>query len=288
MTQDCWAEWLLRTRFGGAAPPRGIEPLTPVRERVLAGAAVGPGDTVLDVGCGDGLIAFGALELGAAEVIFSDISRDLLEHAQRLAEEAGVAARCRFLEASADDLDALTDGSVDVVTTRSVLIYVEDKQAAFAEFHRVLRPGGRMSLFEPINRFAARFRVEETFWGYALDDLPELTGKVQAVFAALQPDTDPMLDFDERDLLELAAGAGFRPVELTLEAEVAQAEAVPWEQFASAPGNPRIPSLIGAIEQALTPHEAKRFVAHLAPLVEAGHGTRRSAKAYLRGTKLAG
>jgi arsenite methyltransferase len=39
------------------------------------------------------------------------------------------------------------------LTTRSVLIYVADKAGAFREFHRVLRPGGRISLFEPINRY---------------------------------------------------------------------------------------------------------------------------------------
>ena len=37
--------------------------------------------------------------------------------------------------------------------TRSVLIYVDDKRASFAALHRVLRPGGRVSMFEPINRF---------------------------------------------------------------------------------------------------------------------------------------
>ena len=45
----------------------------------------------------------------------------------------------------------MADGSVDVVTTRSVLIYVKDKAAALREFYRVLKPGGRVSLFEPIN-----------------------------------------------------------------------------------------------------------------------------------------
>jgi SAM-dependent methyltransferase len=39
------------------------------------------------------------------------------------------------------------------VTTRSVLIYVQHKDAAFREFHRVLRPGGRVSIFEPINNY---------------------------------------------------------------------------------------------------------------------------------------
>lgn len=61
--------------------------------------------------------------------------------------------RCRFVRAPADDLAALAPGSVDVVTTSSVLIYVQAKQQALHEFFRVLRPGGWLSLFEPINRF---------------------------------------------------------------------------------------------------------------------------------------
>jgi arsenite methyltransferase len=169
-----------------------------------------------------------------------------------------------------------------------VLIYVKAKRAAFAEFHRVLRAGGRLSLFEPINRFSDVDR-EQVFCGYDVARVADLAAKLHEVFDAIQPrDSDPMLDFDERDLLELAADAGFLPVELTLEAEVAPAEPTPWEQFASAPGNPRIPSLAGAIAEALTNEEAERFVAHLAPLVEAGIGERRIAKAFLRGTKPGG
>jgi len=57
--------------------------------------------------------------------------------------------------ASADQLDAIEDASVDVVTARSVLIYLDDKQPAFTEMFRVLKPGGRISLFEPINRFGS-------------------------------------------------------------------------------------------------------------------------------------
>jgi len=53
-------------------------------------------------------------------------------------------------------LDPIQSESVDVATTRSVLIYVPDKRAAFAALHRVLRLGGRISLFEPINRPRSR------------------------------------------------------------------------------------------------------------------------------------
>ncbi|MBA2642461.1 MAG: methyltransferase domain-containing protein [Actinobacteria bacterium] len=153
--KDCWAEWLAEKRPGGAPDERrgGLERLTRWRDSVLENAGLSEGETLLDVGCGEGLIGLGALERGAGTVLFADISHDLLDVCREVATELNVLERCRFVHAAADDLSALQDGSVDVVTTRSVLIYVADKESALHEFARVLRPGGRISLFEPINRF---------------------------------------------------------------------------------------------------------------------------------------
>jgi ubiquinone/menaquinone biosynthesis C-methylase UbiE len=115
---------LLNRRFGGSVERREkfIEGLMPWRDRVLGNAGVGEGDVLLDVGAGDGLIAFGALDLVGEDgrVVFSDVSQDLLDHSRTLAEEMGVLDRCEFVLASADDLSAIKDDSVDVVTTRSV------------------------------------------------------------------------------------------------------------------------------------------------------------------------
>src|SRR5438094_10323393 len=134
------------------------EDLVPVREKVLDRAGLAEGETLLDVGCGEGLIGFGALERGAAHVVFSDISDDLLGFCREIADALGVSDRCSFVKASADGLAGISDASVDVVSTGSVLIYVADKERAFAEFFRVLPPGGRVSLFEPINSFGMHER----------------------------------------------------------------------------------------------------------------------------------
>ena len=64
LQQDIWSRWLLNRRFGGD-PERlthVLDYLYPVRDKVLSHINLDGGRTLLDVGCGDGLIAFGALE----------------------------------------------------------------------------------------------------------------------------------------------------------------------------------------------------------------------------------
>lgn len=293
MTQDRdrWHRWLLDVRFGGDAAFRErqlAEWFYPWRDTILDKAKLQPGETLLDVGAGDGLIAFGALDrLGpGGRVIFSDISQDLLDHCRAVATAEGVADRCDFVQASADALTEIADGSVDVVTTRSVLIYVKDKATALREFHRVLRPAGRVSVFEPINRLM-NVPDPDRFFGYDVRPVAAAAAKVQALYESLQPTgTDPMLDFDDRDLVRLAEEAGFAEVGLELRVSVKAArQPCPWERFVRMSGNPLIPTLGEAVDRVLTAEETAEFSGHLAPLVEAGAGQERMALAFLTATK---
>jgi arsenite methyltransferase len=287
VTEDRWAAWLRRRRSGGDAEveARTIEQVTQARDRILDNAGFEAGETLIDIGCGNGLVAFGALERGAALVTFSDISDPLLDECRSLAADLGVLDRCEFVLAAADDLRGVGDDSVDVVTTRSVLIYVANKERAFAEFFRVLRPGGRLSLFEPINTFGMAKRRRE-FFGLDDPEVAALARKVEAVYGDAQPEDDPMLDFDERDLVDLAEAAGFFPLHLSLEAEITPLEPRSWSGFLEQAANPRIPTLAEAMERAMTLDEQERLAAHLRPLVEEGRGIWRMASAYLYATKL--
>lgn len=285
--EDRWASWLATRRHGGDPDllRRTLEYLTPIRDQVIAGAHLAKGATVLDVGCGEGLIAFAACdEVGSSgSVIFSDVSEPLLQKCRELASETGMTDRCRFVLGPANDLTSIDDGSVDAVTLRSVLIYETDKTAAFEVFHRVLRHGGWLSLFEPINRFAADAQVDPgRSFGRDLSAVPDLAVKVRAIYEAIQPrDTDPMLDFDERDLVRLAEAAGFTEVHLQLNADIEPVEPMPWDTFLNRSGNPRIPTFGEAMDEALTTAEAARLTAQLRPQVERGFGDHRSAVAYL-------
>ena len=288
MARDRWAEWILERRFGGDAEAArvSLEELGRVRDRVLDRAELQAGETLLDVGCGDGLIAFGALDRGAERVIFSDISQDLLDVSRELASDD---QRCEFVQATAEDLAPIADESVDVVTTRSVIIYVEDKRRAFAEFFRVLRPGGRLSMFEPINRFGYP-EPDGTWMGMEVGPVWELARRVRDRYNEMSGDEGPMLDFDERDLLELAHAAGFERADVLLEARIERGclwgqEPPPLEQLLRTAPNPNAPTFAEVLDAELHEEERERFLAYVRPRYEAGEMVGRSAVAYLRAHK---
>lgn len=252
-----------------------------MRDKILDDAEVRSGDLVLDVGCGDGLVGLGALDRGA-DVIFSDISQPCLDDCRALVGDAA-----RYHLSSATELGAV---EADVVTTRSVLIYVADKQRAFAEFHRVLRPGGRLSIFEPINRFG----MEERRLTLGFRDVSGIEPLLERVIAALDRAEDdagglePMIDFDERDLFDLAERAGFAEVRVELHLELnpePMSHIRDWQVFLDSSPNPLAPTFGEALERALDSREQRDVAEKLRPQVERGEGTTRFARAFLLARK---
>jgi SAM-dependent methyltransferase len=250
---------------------------------VLDRGRIQKGEIVLDVGAGDGLIAFGALDRvgSTGRVIFSDVSLDLLQKCRSLAAELNLTDRCSFVECSADNLTGVADMSVDVVTTRSVLIYVDNKRKAFEEFYRVLRPHGRISIWEPINGLTFPEPVNEWF-GYDVAPVQDLAARIKSAHLNLSENLDAMIGFDERDLFELAEEVGFVELHLELRRRAAQRPTPrSWDSFCSSSPNPLSPTFGEVIEQALAPEEARCFTAHLRPLVEEGRQIERLAFAHL-------
>ena len=246
---DRWSRWVLGTRHGDDAveAARVAVRLTELRDGVLEHAAVAPGDVVLDIGTGDGLIGLAAARLVAptGRVIFCDVSADLLAHVESAVGDGG---DHRFLLARAEDLSDLESGSVDVVVMRAVLIYVQEKARALQEMHRVLRPGGRLSLCEPINR---RMCDPDRYWHYDVTPIRPLMDRLGGG-APASDRPDPMTDFDESDLLQMAEAAGFSDLHLRLHVDVeGSVDPMRWDTFVHVSMNPNAPTLADSMRRAL-------------------------------------
>jgi SAM-dependent methyltransferase len=108
--------------------------------------APGPGETILEIGCGAGsLVRLLAKQLGAANPITAaDVNPFLLREAAQLAEAEGLAGLIQFTKGNAEALP-FEDEAFDCVY--SVTVFEEcDAGRAIAEAIRVLRPGGRIGL----------------------------------------------------------------------------------------------------------------------------------------------
>ena len=113
----------------------------PVRHAVL-----GPGDVVLDVGCGAGIDALLAARqvTRAGRVLALDMMSTMVERARANARAAGL----DHVDVHEGLMEALPfpDASVDVVIANGVLNLSTRPSRSLAEMHRVLRPGGRLAL----------------------------------------------------------------------------------------------------------------------------------------------
>jgi len=107
---------------------------------------IGPGTRLLDVGCGIGGTSRMAAMAGA-EVTGIDLTADFVETATRLTDLVGLADRARFVTTPGESLP-LEERSYDASVMVHVGMNIPDKQAVFAEVHRVLLPGGRFVVYD--------------------------------------------------------------------------------------------------------------------------------------------
>ena len=118
------------------------------RRAMVAAVDAAPGERVLDVATGTGLVARALVRRYGCTVVGIDQSREMLAQAQRgLAREPDLADRITLLEGEAERLP-FEDGSFDHLTFTYLLRYVEDPAATLRELARVVRPGGRIASLE--------------------------------------------------------------------------------------------------------------------------------------------
>lgn len=134
---------------------------------------VGPGDRVLDMGCGGGRHAFSLFKRGADVVAF-DMSEDDLREVKtmfgaiKLEGQAPKAATATTVRGTAYDLP-FEDACFDRIIAAEVMEHLPEDGRAMAELYRVLKPGGLIAVTVP------RWGPERVCWALS-DDYHNVEG----------------------------------------------------------------------------------------------------------------
>ncbi|HEY2705676.1 MAG TPA: methyltransferase domain-containing protein [Candidatus Dormibacteraeota bacterium] len=124
-----------------------LDSVVDCKRRMLDCLDLGPGEHALDVGCGTGpdVRAMAARVAPGGTALGIDVSEVMLAEARRRSEGCGLPVE--FRRGDVHRLD-LPDASVDACRAERVLLHVEDHARAVSEMARVLRPGGRLAVYD--------------------------------------------------------------------------------------------------------------------------------------------
>ena len=186
-------------------------------------AQLKPNDQVVDVACGtgdlticfaDGLRKLASAKGTAREIIGVDFTYEMLPIAAKKKHAHDPAAPVRFINGDAQNL-SLPDACADVVSIAFGIRNVQDISKALSEFHRILKPGGRVIILE-----------------FSLPSNPILRGLYNFYFKKILPNTATLISgdktgaykylpssvntfIDRQQMVELMEKAGFSNVQLT-------------------------------------------------------------------------
>ena len=151
--EDTWFDyhwgWITRRAAGmhcGLVEPgmRGhANSLLAMNSAVADEVGVGPGDRVLDAGCGVGGSSVWLAAERGAQVVGINIVPSQIAFAVKRARRYGVSNSAAFIEADLTD-SGLAAESFDVAWLQESSCHIPDKEGMLREMHRVLRPGGRV------------------------------------------------------------------------------------------------------------------------------------------------
>ena len=197
--------------------PIGLEQVAQKLRKVMGTEPVDLGDA-LEVGAGTGYFSLNLLLAGrVSSSTCTDIAPGMLRVLEGNAERLGLDVRTAACEAASLPFD---DGSFDLVLGHAVLHHLPDLDAAFREFHRVLRPGGRIVFAGEPSRVGDRLASWPKRLAFKVSPAwRRVMGASEAQHHGQHGEADPMLEtmvdvhaFVPEDLDRAARAGGFEDV----------------------------------------------------------------------------
>jgi len=234
-----WSEWLKSSRFSYMSEEQKEQTfrwLSLVKDKIIDRSNLKPDDTLLDIGTGTGLLAFGAYDFlrQHGKVIASDYVEDCIQECKKIIDSIEPQNKMEFLLSNASNID-LPENSVDVTVMRSVMVHILEKQPVLDECYRVLKPGGRISIFEPI--INSNTRNSELI---NPDNCPDFEKYKEVESIIMTMPNDSLMNFDEKTLQDNFVKAGFKKIKVDLctEKSVYKATAAMIDPWFNTPPNP--------------------------------------------------
>ena len=214
----------------------------PLARMILQHIALRPGQRVLDVACGTGVVARQAAPIlgPTGSIVGVDVNENMLDVAREHAPTGGAPVEWR--QGDAASLPA-PDADFDIVLCQQGLQFFPDKAGALREMHRVLKPGGLvgLSVWCAVERSPCHLAIAEALRRHVS---PAVAHRFQAPFSFSDPD----------GLNEALVEAGFRDVDIRVETLMRRLlppeESVP-ALLASTPVGPEIAALAEVTRDAI-------------------------------------
>jgi ubiquinone/menaquinone biosynthesis C-methylase UbiE len=193
--------------------------LKPAQDLLLEMAKPMPGERVLDVACGTGLVSFQVSQLTGENgfVLATDLSEKMLEQASARARTNQI-TRISFERMDAESLE-ISESSFDLAICALGLMYMPSPLTALQEMHRALKPGGRVvaavwgqrdhcgwaEIFDIVDRHVSS-EVCPMFFNLGNPDMLEMTFKAAGFRNSISRRISTLLEYQNA---EEACGAAF-------------------------------------------------------------------------------
>jgi len=269
--KDVWHDWLTRDLHQNEAELVRLQNqkiINSFAQKAIDNACLKADHIIIDAGSGEGKVSFLAIEkMGSSlRTLLIDISQQLLDLSHETALAKGVLNQCEFIKSSMDSMNSIADNSIDRIITRASLAYVDNKINTLKEFLRVLKPGGMISLAEPIFQDAA---MHVALQKKVIDLQIKKLGKADREKILIHkwqstqfPDqieeinNIPFINFTERDLVTWSQEAGFNNIHMDFHIDEIKLDNNNWDSLLNSSMHPLAPKLSEVLEQRFSEDEA--------------------------------